>query len=56
MAVTPVSVLLPSAGLTAIGQQHFHFRSAHTHSRTIVLSDRQSFHINKRTFNARSQS
>ena len=54
MAVTRVSVLMPCAGLRAVVQQHF--PSAHTHTRLIVLSDRQSFHINKRPFNARSQS
>ena len=52
--VTRVSIQLPCAGLTAVVQQHF--LSKNTQSRLIVLSDRQSFLINKSSFNARSQS
>jgi len=56
MAAARVSVLLQCAATDSRRPATFPFCS-HTHSRLIVLPDwKQSFHINKRSFNVRSQS
>ena len=58
MVSARVSVLLQCVAADSRRPATFPFCShTHTHTRLIVLPDwRQSFHINKRSFNARSQS